>query len=119
MERTSQQNLVRHKPARYYAQTFGNNKEIWKSPHTSHFLVAKAKFAEFLPEHREKQVMAVSETSAKMEFDEALEFHLQSQAERCDDQAEYRNSWKQVFAALPKRWPGLTKRESAVPTSPG
>jgi hypothetical protein len=30
-EKTSQQNLVRHKSGRYYARTFGNNKEIWKS----------------------------------------------------------------------------------------
>ena len=28
------QNLVRHKSGRYYARTFANNKEIWKSLRT-------------------------------------------------------------------------------------
>ena len=49
------QNLVRHKSGRYYARTFSNNKEIWKSLRTEHFSVAKARLAEFLREHREKQ----------------------------------------------------------------
>ncbi len=30
-EKTKVKNLVRHKYGRYYARTFGNNKEIWKS----------------------------------------------------------------------------------------
>jgi len=30
-EKTKVQDLVRHKSGRYYARTFGNNKEIWKS----------------------------------------------------------------------------------------
>ncbi len=37
-EKTKVQNLVRHKSGRYYARTFGNNKEIWKSSaHRSFF----------------------------------------------------------------------------------
>ena len=64
-KKTSQQNLVRHKSGRYYARTFGNNKEIWKSLHTSHFSVAKARLAEFLRGHREKQVAGGSDGAAR------------------------------------------------------
>jgi hypothetical protein len=55
-EKTGKQNLVRHKSGRYYARTFNNNKEIWNSLRTAHFSAAKARLAEFLREHREKQV---------------------------------------------------------------
>ena len=61
-EKTSQQNLVRHKSGRYYARTFGNNKEIWKSLRTTHFSVAKARLAEFLREQREKQVATANQS---------------------------------------------------------
>ncbi len=76
------QNLVRHKSGRYYARTFGNNKEIWKSLRTDHFSVAKARLAEFLREHREKQAATANHSSAKMTFAEALAIHLQNDAER-------------------------------------
>jgi hypothetical protein len=76
-EKTREQNLVRHKSGRYYARTFGNGKEIWKSLRTAHFSVAKARLAEFLREHREKQALNVSEASAKMTFGEALKIHQQ------------------------------------------
>src|SRR6266700_1192318 len=80
-EKTREQDLVRHKSGRYYARTFGNGKEIWKSLRTAHFSVAKARLAEFLREHREKQVADVSEASAKMTFGEALKIHLQNQTD--------------------------------------
>jgi hypothetical protein len=65
-ERTKDQNLVRHKSGRYYARTFSNNQEIWKSLRTSHFSVAEARLAEFLREQRERQVAAADDGSAKM-----------------------------------------------------
>src|SRR5436190_23037198 len=99
-EKTSQQNLVRHKSGRYYARTFGNNKEIWKSLRTSHFSVAKAKLAEFLREHREKQVAAPGETSAKMTFGEALKIHLQRQADNVTLKPSRWHYWKQATVAL-------------------
>src|SRR6266403_5476572 len=81
-EKTSQQNLVRHKSGRYYARAFSNNKEIWKSLRTSHFSVAKARLAEFLREQREKRVTGgIDDTSAKMSFGEALKIHQQHQAD--------------------------------------
>jgi hypothetical protein len=43
---------ARHKSGCYYARTFKNNKEIWKSLRTAHFSVAKARLAEFLREQR-------------------------------------------------------------------
>jgi hypothetical protein len=55
-EKTRERNLVRHKSGRYYARTFNNNKEIWKSLRTAHFSVAKVRLAEFLREHRESLV---------------------------------------------------------------
>ena len=62
-EKTKVQNLLRHKSGRYYARTFGNNKENWKSLRTDHFSVAKARLAEFLREHREKQATAANQSS--------------------------------------------------------
>jgi integrase len=110
-EKTSQQNLVRHKSGRYYARTFGNNKEIWKSLRTSHFSVAKARLAEFLREHREKQVAGVSDTAAKMTFAEALKIHQQNQADDVTIKPSTRHYWNQIFVALLKSWPVLADWE--------
>jgi integrase len=110
-EKTREQNLVRHKSGRYYARTFNNNKEIWRSLRTAHFSVAKARLAEFLREHRENQVAGVSEASAKMTFGEALKIHLQNQTDDVTIKPSTRHYWKQVFVALVKSWPGLADRE--------
>lgn len=110
-EKTREQNLVRHKSGRYYARTFNNNKEIWKSLRTAHFSVAKARLAEFLREHREKQVAGVSEASAKMTFAEALKIHQQNQTDDVTIKPSTRHYWKQIFVALLKSWPGLADRE--------
>ncbi|PYK40427.1 MAG: hypothetical protein DME49_00540 [Verrucomicrobia bacterium] len=110
-EKTSQQNLVRHKSGRYYARTFNNNKEIWKSLRTSHFSVAKARLAEFLRQHREKQVAAANHSSARITFAEALAIHLQNLADDVTIKPSTRHYWKQVFTSLLKSWPGLAQRE--------
>jgi integrase len=110
-EKTREQNLVRHKSGRYYARTFNNNKEIWKSLRTAHFSVAKARLAEFLREHRETQVHGLSEASAKMTFGEALKIHQQNQADDVTIKPTTRHYWKQIFVALLKTWPGLADRE--------
>jgi len=110
-EKTSQQNLVRHKSGRYYARTFGNNKEIWKSLRTTHFSVAKARLAEFLREQREKQVATANQSSAKMTFAEALAIHLQNQADDVTIKPGTRHYWTQIFTSLLKSWPGLDERE--------
>ena len=110
-EKTREQNLVRHKSGRYYARTFNNNKEIWKSLRTAHFSVAKARLAEFLREHREKQVAGVSEASAKMTFGEALKVHQQNQTDDVTIKPSTRHYWRQIFVALVKSWPGLADRE--------
>ena len=44
--RTSVQNLVRHKSSRYYARVFANGKETWKSLKTDLLEVAKIKLRE-------------------------------------------------------------------------
>jgi integrase len=110
-EKTREQNLVRHKSGRYYARTFSNNKEIWKSLRTAHFSVAKARLAEFLREQREKQAVGVNEASAKMTFGEALKIHQQNQADDVTIKPTTRHYWKQIFVALLKSWPGLADRE--------
>ena len=99
-EKTSQQNLVRHKSGRYYARTFGNNKEIWKSLHASHLSVAKAKLAEFLREHREKQITGASVGAAKMPLAEVLKIHQQNQADDVMIKPSTRHYWIQIFVAL-------------------
>jgi len=110
-ERTRLQNLVRHKSGRYYARTFANNKEIWKSLRTAHFSVAKARLAEFLREQRGKQIASVSDASAKMTFGEALKIHQQNQIDDVTIKPSTRHYWNQVFVALLKSWPGLAERE--------
>jgi len=110
-EKTRLQNLLRHKSGRYYARTFNNNKEIWKSLRTAHFSVAKARLSEFLREHQEKRVNGLSEASAKMTFGEALKIHQQNQADDVTIKPSTRHYWKQVFMALLKSWPGLEDRE--------
>ena len=109
-EKTKVQNLVRHKSGRYYARTFGNNKEIWKSLRTDHLSVAKARLAEFLREQREKQSAMANHSSAKMTFGEALAIHLQNQADGVTIKPTTRHYWKQVFTSLLKSWPGLAER---------
>src|SRR5438093_9979853 len=106
-EKTREQNLVRHKSGHYYARTFGNGKEIWKSLRTDHFSVAKARLAEFLREHREKQVATSNHSSAKMTFAEALTIHLQNLADNATIKPTTRHYWRQVFTSLLKRWPDM------------
>ncbi|HEX4665890.1 MAG TPA: site-specific integrase [Chthoniobacterales bacterium] len=111
-EKTKIQNLVRHKSGRYYARTFANKKEIWKSLRTEHFSVAKARLAEFLREQREKQAAAnVDPSSAKMTFGEALAIHLQNLDDDVTIKPGTRHYWRQIFTALLKSWPGLAERE--------
>jgi len=43
MEKTRLQNLIRHKPKRYYARAFAGGKEVWKSLNTSHFSASQAR----------------------------------------------------------------------------
>jgi integrase len=111
VEKKEVQNLVRHSSGRYYARTFGDNKEIWKSLRTDHFSVAKARLAEFLREHREKQGAASNHSSAKMTFDEALTIHLQNLDDDVTIKPTTRHYWKQVFTSLLKSWPDLAERE--------
>jgi hypothetical protein len=110
-EKTKVQNLVRHKSGSYYARTFANNKEIWKGLPTDHFSVAKARLAEFLREHREKQVAVANHSSAIMTFAEALGIHLQNLDDDVTIKPTTRHYWKQVFTSLLKSWPGLADRE--------
>ena len=94
----------------HYAQTFGNNKEIWKSLRISHSSVAKARLAEFLREQREKQVAIASEVSGKMKFTDALTIHLQKLDDDVTIKPSTRHYWRQIFVALLKSWPGLAER---------
>ena len=110
-EKTKVQNLVRHKSGRYYARTFANKKEIWKSLRTDHFSVAKARLAEFLREHREKQQATPNRSSAKMTFSDALAIRLQTLDDDVTIKPTTRRYWKQIFTALLKSWPELAERE--------
>ena len=110
-EKTKVQNLLRHKSGRYYARTFANNKEIWKSLRTSHLSVAKARLAEFQREQREKQAITADASSAKMTFAAALNIHLQHLDDNVTLKPATRRYWRQVFTALVKSWPGLADRE--------
>jgi hypothetical protein len=65
-EKTSQQNLVRHRSGRYYARLFHQGKEVWRLPKTEHFSVASARLAEKLREHEERKDIKVDTGDAKM-----------------------------------------------------
>ena len=110
-EKTRVQNLLRHKSGRYYARTFANNKEIWKSLRPSHLSVAKARLAEFQREQREKLATTADASSAKMTFGAALNTHLQRLDDNVTIKPTTRRYWRQVFTALLKSWPGLAERE--------
>jgi integrase len=111
-EKTKEQNMVRHgESGRYYARTYANGKEVWKSLRTAHFSVAKARLAEFLREHREKQAPAISDASAKMTFAEALKLHKQRLEDDVTLKPTTRHYWSQIFTSLLKTWPGLGERE--------
>ena len=67
-KKTKIQNLVVISPASIMRARSATNKEIWKSLRTDHYSVAKARLAEFLREHREKQAATVNQRRAKMTF---------------------------------------------------
>jgi integrase len=110
---TRKQNLLRHKSGRYYARTFANGKEVWKSLGTSHFGVAEAKLAEFLKEHLRRRDFNGGEPAgnAKMTFSEALAIHRQEFKDRLNIKPATVRYWNQIFLALDRSWPGLLERE--------
>lgn len=110
-ERTRLQNLLRHKSGRYYARAFAGGKEVWKALKSSHFSVAEAKLAEFLKDHRLRRKNANGEASPKMTFGEAAAVHLRNLDDNLGIKSRTRAYWREVLAALLKRWPGLTESE--------
>lgn len=110
-QKTSIQNLVRHKSQVYYARAYSGGKEIWKSLKTSSISVAKARLAEFMKEHREKEAAHQSTFEGKMTVGDAIELHKRKLAENIRLKPSTRKYWKEVIAALLKSWPGLTETD--------
>lgn len=110
---TRLQNLVRHKSSRYYARAYADGKEFWKSLHTSHFSIAKARLAKFLKDHREFHPSAVdrSSVSAKMTFGEAAKIHVRDLDDDTEIKESTRHYWRQCLASLVGSWPGLNETE--------
>ena len=109
---TNVNNLMRHKiSGRYYARVHGGGKQIWKALKTSHLSVAKARLADFLKEHRERQTNLAVDTSAKMTFGDALKIHMKNIEGKAQNKSGTAHYWKQIFKALQKSWPVLAEKE--------
>jgi integrase len=108
-QKTSVQNLVRHKTGRYYARAYSGGKEIWKSLKTSAISVAKARLADFMKEQREKEVVYQSTFNGKMTVGDAIELHKRKLAENVRLKPSTRKYWQEVITALLKSWPGLAE----------
>ncbi len=106
-QKTSVQNLVRHKSKRYYARAYLGGKEIWKSLKTSSISVAKARLADFMKEHREKGEATQAAFQGKMTVGDAVELHKRKLAENVRIKPSTRHYWDQVLASLLKSWPSL------------
>jgi integrase len=112
--RTKQKNLVRSvKTGRYYARTWADGREIWKSLKTSHYSVAQARLAEFLREHRQRVGNGgkISEGSAKMTFADAAAIYLRNLDDDADLKPRTLAYWRECLRALLKSWPALNETE--------
>jgi integrase len=115
--RTSVQNLMRHKSGRYYARIFANGKETWKALKTDILEVAKVKLREIAGDiekaahatHAEERGSMTMEDCAII-FTNRLEsgFGLRGRGENLrrirKGTIHYR---KQTLLALWRSWPGL------------
>ena len=118
--RTSIQNLVRHKSGRYYARVFANGKETWKSLKTDLLEVAKVKLREISGLIQKAAHATQAEERGRMTLDDcALIF-----SKRIDDGFGLRGRSKvlrritdgtkhyrkQTLVALWRSWPDLARQ---------
>ncbi len=76
-EATSEQNLVRYRPAgTYFARFRVNGKPLWKSLETTVFSVAKQRLPETIREHRAKLESVAAVTIGKMTVGDAARVYL-------------------------------------------
>jgi integrase len=110
---TPEKNLVRSvKTKRYYARTWVDGREVWKSLKTSHYSVAQAQLAAFLKEHRQRVGNGGggkdSSISAEMLFKEAAETHLRDLDNNVEIKPRTRDYYRERLRALEKSWPNLS-----------
>jgi integrase len=118
--RTSIQNLVRHKSGRYYARVFANGKETWKSLKTDLLEVAKVKLREIsgliqkaahATQAEERGRMTVDDCALifSKRIDDGFGLRGRSKVLRriTDGTKHYR---KQTLVALWRSWPDLAKQ---------
>lgn len=118
--RTSVQNLVRHKSGRYYARVFANGKETWKSLKTDLLEVAKVKLREIsgliqkaahATQAEERGRMTVNDCALifSKRVDDGFGLRGRSKVLRriTDGTKHYR---KQTLAALWRSWPELARQ---------
>lgn len=107
-EMTSVQGLVRNqKSGRYYARTFSRGKQIWKALKTDHFSVAKARLADIVKGHREREETKAALTAGKMTVAEACEMRLKQIDNDLNMKPATQHYWRQISVALLKSWPAL------------
>ncbi|MEO6755205.1 MAG: hypothetical protein ABIP85_25830, partial [Chthoniobacteraceae bacterium] len=118
--RTSVQNLVRHKSGRYYARIFANGKETWKTLKTDILEVAKVKLREISgsiekaahADHAEQRGKMTMEDCAVI-FTKRIEdgFGLSGRGKLMRRIGEGTKHYrKQTLSALRRSWPALAEK---------
>ncbi len=118
--RTSVQNLVRHKSGRYYARIFANGKETWKALKTDILEVAKVKLREIAGPIEKAAHAQRAEERGQMTMTDCAEiftkriddgFGLRGRGKQLRRIGEGTKHYrKQTLAALWKSWPELAKK---------
>lgn len=106
-QKTSVQNLVRHKGRTYYARAFQGGKEIWKSLKTRSISVAKARLSEFMKDQREQEATRQAAFQGKMTVGDAIVIEKKRLEENVRIKPSTRHYWAQIIASLLKSWPEL------------
>jgi integrase len=109
-EKTRLQGMVRHRNGGYYARTFANGREKWRSLRTSLFSVAEVRLAEHSRESREQKALTDSAEAGSLTFGEATQLYtarLDADPARKDATKHYH---RQVIISILRDWPELKAR---------
>jgi integrase len=120
--RTSVQNLIRHKSGRYYARVFANGKETWKALKTDILEVAKVKLREIAGPIQRAAHATQAEERGRMTIGECAEvftkrinegFGLRGRGRMLRRIGEGTKHYrKQTITALWSSWPGLAEKNA-------
>ncbi len=110
-EKTRLQGLVRHRNGGYYARTFANGREKWKTLRTSLFSVAKLRLADHVGEAREHRALTDSAESGDLSFGDAVKLYLAKLNSDPSRKTATKHYHGQIITAILREWPGLDERQ--------